>query len=42
MKALVGQASPQATFQAMFWRSCAAASRSDNPSNACNTMTVAT
>jgi LuxR family transcriptional regulator, maltose regulon positive regulatory protein len=36
------RASPQATFQAMFWRSCAAASRSDNPSNACSTMTVAT
>jgi hypothetical protein len=36
------RASPQATFQAMFWRSCAAASRSDNPSNACSTMTMAT
>ena len=42
MKALVGQGQPQATFQAMFRRSWMAASRSDNPSNACNTMTVAT
>jgi hypothetical protein len=42
VKALIGQAQPAGDLQAMFWRSCAAASRSDNPSNACNTMTVAT
>jgi hypothetical protein len=36
------RASPQATFQARFHRSWMAASRSDNPANACTTMTVAT
>jgi hypothetical protein len=34
-------ASPQATFQAMLQTSCWQASRSDRPSNACNTITVA-
>jgi hypothetical protein len=36
------KASPQATFQAMLQAICCAASRSDNPSNACSTMAVAT
>jgi hypothetical protein len=35
-------ASPQATFQAMLQASCCVASRSDNPSKACSTITVAT
>jgi hypothetical protein len=36
------RASPQATFQAMLQASCRVASRSDNPSKACSTITVAT
>ena len=32
---------PAATFQAMFIRNWPIASRSDNPSNACSTITVA-